>query len=132
MARKYISKVTFELSATIGEPTTRKLVSARLTIEMSNALDANPIHGRHRPWRSAQRMPQLTRAAASVTLNPATCTGSCEACIRFQVGAISSSAMANARTRATTSSPSIQAAASAASGRDQSGGGQAPAVYEVA
>ena len=76
MARKYISKVTFELSATIGEPTMRKLTSAVLTMDTSNALDAKPIQGHQRPRRSVSQMASAAMLAASVTENPVTWIGS--------------------------------------------------------
>ncbi len=76
MARKYISKVTFELSATIGELTTRKLTSAVLTMDTSNALDAKPIQGHQRPRRSVSQMAKAAMLAASVTEKPVTWIGS--------------------------------------------------------
>src|SRR5690606_19506481 len=76
IARKYISKVTFELSAIIGEATTRKLASARLTMETSKALDTKPIHGRHRPRRSIHQIATDASPVASVTEKPVTCIGS--------------------------------------------------------
>ncbi len=72
MARKYISKVTFELSAIIGEPTMRKVTRAVLTSDTSSALDANPIHGRQRPRRRAIQIRKAAMAAVTVTANPVT------------------------------------------------------------
>src|SRR5215207_2690119 len=51
--------------------------------------------------------------------------------MRFQVGASISRAIASRRTRATTNSPSMPAAASAGSGRTQTGGVAAPSVYRL-
>jgi hypothetical protein len=67
--------VTFELSATIGEPTTRKVTSAVLTMETSSALEANPIHGRHRPRRSIAQIATAAMLAQSVTVKPVTWIG---------------------------------------------------------
>ena len=41
-----------------------------LTIETSNALDANPIQGRHRPRRSISQIASAAMLAVSVTANP--------------------------------------------------------------
>ncbi len=120
--------MTFELSAIIGEPTRRKLTSASVTMETSNALEAKPIQGRQRPRRTNRRIPTAASAAARVTANPVTCTGSSGWWVMFQVGARRRSPMASTRTRATTSSPSMPAVASAGSGRAQMGGAVTRAV----
>ena len=128
IARKYISKVTFELSATSGELTTKKLSSAVLTIVTSNALDANPIHGRHARWATRRQISTEISAATTVTANPEMNIGTSGWCTRFHVGAMSRRPMATMRTRATTLSPSMPASTSASSGRDHSGGAATPAV----
>ena len=74
MARKYISKVTFELSAIMGEPTKRKVTSAVLTSDTSSALEAKPIQGRQPPRRSSNQMPNAAIAAVTVTAKPVTWT----------------------------------------------------------
>jgi hypothetical protein len=96
-------------------------VSARLTIDTSNELDANPTHGRHSPIRNSHQMPNEAIVANSVTMKPATCIPSRGSVRMLYVGAIIRSAIATARTRATTYSPSMPAAASDGSGRDQIG-----------
>src|SRR5690606_3747300 len=102
------------------------------TIDTSKRLEAKPIHGCHWPLRSRKKIASDTPAASSVTTKPATCIGSCiRVESRLYVGEMSSSAIATSRTRATTYSPSMPAAASAGSGADHTGVVGAPLLMEL-
>ena len=105
-----------------GDATIRKLINASVIIETSNALDAKLTHGCQNPLRRTHQMPTDTVAAATVTRKPVTFIWSRGLLIRLHVGASSSRPIATTRTRATTNSPSIPAAASAGSGCAQMAG----------